>query len=156
MNQPTSPLQCASTAANRAHADPPQGYRPLFRTSPFLDATGPYFYKEQAQGFTIGLRVAEKHTNASGTVHGGLIATLADVSLGYVTATSQQPPLRMTTANLSIDYVGAARPGDWIESHVDIVKTGSRLAFAKALISVDGRPVASTSAVFLVVGNSGE
>lgn len=130
----------------------PEGYQPLFRTSPFLDATGPYFYKPTEQGFTVGLRVEQKHTNASGTVHGGLVATLADVSLGYVTATSQQPPLRMTTANLSIDYVGTAKLGDWIESQVQVIKAGSRLAFAKALISAAGKPVASTSAVFLVVG----
>ncbi|MGY2487207.1 PaaI family thioesterase [Cupriavidus sp. CP313] len=133
--------------------DLPQGYQPLFRTSPFLDATGPYFYKPMEQGFTVALRVEEKHTNASGTVHGGLVATLADISLGYVTATSQQPPLRMTTANLSIDYVGTAKLGDWIESQVEVIKAGSRLAFAKALISAGGRPVASASVVFLVVGS---
>ncbi|WP_354673459.1 PaaI family thioesterase [Cupriavidus alkaliphilus] len=133
-------------------ADLPEGYQPLFRTSPFLDATGPYFYKPLAQGFTVALRVEKKHTNASGTVHGGLVATLADVSLGYVTATSQQPPLRMTTANLNIDYVGTAKLGDWLESRVEVIKAGSRLAFAKALISAGGKPVASSSAVFLVVG----
>lgn len=134
----------------------PEGYEPLFRTSPFLDATGPYYYRRQDEGFTVGLRVEPKHTNASGTIHGGLIATIADVSLGYVTAFSAQPPLLMVTANLSIDYVGIARIGEWVEARVNVIKTGSRMAFAEALISAEGRSVARTSAVFAVVANRPE
>lgn len=133
----------------------PAGYEPLFRTSPFLDATGPWFYRRLAEGFVVGLRVDTRHTNASGTAHGGLIATLADIALGYVTASSQQPPLRMTTTGLGLDYVGAAKVGDWLEAQVTIIKVGSRLAFANALITADGAPVASTRASFLVVGTAG-
>jgi acyl-coenzyme A thioesterase 13 len=136
-------------------SDRPEGYEPLFRTSPFLDATGPYFYKKLDQGgFTVALKVLEKHTNASGTIHGGLVATLADVSLGYFTAMSQTPPLRMMTTNLSIDFVGTAKVGEWVESHVSIVKVGNRLAFANALITANEAPIASTTAVFLVIGQA--
>jgi uncharacterized protein (TIGR00369 family) len=130
----------------------PPGYEPLFRSSPFLDATGPWFYKPQDEGFLVGLRVADKHINAQGTAHGGLLATLADIALGYVTAMSQQPPLRMTTTSLGLDYVGAAKLGEWLEAQVSIVKVGSRLAFANALLTANGAPVASTRASFLVVG----
>ena len=87
----------------------PDGFVPLFRTSPFLDLTGPYFHRPLTQGFLIGLRIAPMHTNASGTWHGGAIATLADVALGYVTAASRKPPLRMVTSSLGIDYVWRRR-----------------------------------------------
>jgi acyl-coenzyme A thioesterase 13 len=129
----------------------PPGFKPLFRTSPFLDASGPFFHKPEESGFIVGLRVLDKHTNASGTAHGGLVATLADVSMGYVTAASKMPPLRMITASLGIDFVGTAQVGDWMESHVDVVKAGSRLAFVNARIAVDGACVASARAVFLVL-----
>ncbi|MBN3816965.1 PaaI family thioesterase [Paraburkholderia sp. Se-20369] len=132
-----------------------EGFQPLFRTSPFLDATGPYFYKPMDSGFVVGLRVHDKHTNASGTVHGGLVATLADVSIGYVTSLSKTPPLRMITTSLTIDYVGTAKKGDWVEAHVSIVKTGRRLAFANAVIKVGATPVASAAAVFLVLEDNG-
>ncbi|TCW85423.1 esterase [Burkholderia sp. SRS-46] len=132
-----------------------EGFQPLFRTSPFLDATGPYFYKPMDNGFVVGLRVHDKHTNASGTVHGGLVATLADVSIGYVTSMSKTPPLRMITTSLTIDYVGTAQKGDWVEAHVSIVKTGRRLAFANAVIKVGATPVASAAAVFLVLEDNG-
>jgi acyl-coenzyme A thioesterase 13 len=134
-------------------ADCPEGFLPLFRTSPFLDVAGPFFYKPGKDGFVVGLRVMNKHTNASGTVHGGLVATLADVSMGYVTVASQSSPLRMITANLDVDFVGMAKPGDWIESHVSVTKAGSRLAFASALIISAGVTIASTKAVFMVLSS---
>jgi acyl-coenzyme A thioesterase 13 len=134
----------------------PPGFEPLFRTSPFLDATGPYFYKPLDQGFVVGLRVADRHTSAAGmAAHGGLLATLADIALGYVTAMSQQPPLRMTTSSLGLDYVGAAKLGTWLEAHVTVVKVGSRMAFANALLTADGVTVASARATFVVVGSVG-
>lgn len=132
--------------------DCPPGFEPLFRTSPFLDATGPYFYKPLNQGFIVGLRISERHANVQGTAHGGLLATLADISLGYVTAMSQHPPLRMTTTSLSLDYVGSAKIGDWVEAHVSVIKVGSRMAFANAILMVGVTPVASTRASFMVVG----
>ena len=53
--------------------DPPPGFEPLFRTSPFLETTGPFFYRKEPQGgFVIGLRVLGKHANARGSAHGGL------------------------------------------------------------------------------------
>ena len=137
----------------------PDGFAPLFRTSPFLDLTGPYFHRPLARGFLVGLRVLPVHTDASGTLHGGAVATLADVALGYVTATSRTPPLRMVTASLGIDYVGAAQVGDWVQAEVQVTKAGSRLAFAQAVIRASGpqgeaQPVASARAVFLVVGSA--
>ena len=138
-----------------SNADCPPGFEPLFRSSPFLDATGPYFYKPLDQGFVVGLRIAEKHTNVQGTAHGGLLATLADIALGYVTAMSQQPPLRMTTTSLGLDYVGSAKLGDWLEAHVSVIKVGSRMAFANAMLMVGSTPVASARASFVVVGTIG-
>jgi uncharacterized protein (TIGR00369 family) len=132
--------------------DCPPGYKPLFRSSPFLDLTGPYFYKPLDDAFVVGLRVAAKHVNASGTVHGGSLATLADVSLGYVTAMSQHPPIRMMTTSLGLDYVGVAKVGDWLESQVSIVKVGHRLAFANLVIVSNDAPVATARATFLVIG----
>ncbi|MGM9515891.1 PaaI family thioesterase [Roseateles sp. DB2] len=133
-------------------AEPPAGYEPLFRTSPFLDATGPWFHRRTQEGFVVGLRIDKRHTNNAGTAHGGLIATLADIALGYVTASSQQVPLRMTTTHLSLDYVGGAALGAWLEARVSIVKVGSRLAVANAIIMADDTPVASAHASFLVLG----
>jgi acyl-coenzyme A thioesterase 13 len=111
-------------------AEIPASFERLFRTSPFLDTLGPFFYRRTEQGFVIGLQVADKHANARGSAHGGLLLTLADIALGYTAAASEDPPLALTTVNISADFVGHARVGDWLEAQVDIQKIGRRLVFA--------------------------
>jgi acyl-coenzyme A thioesterase 13 len=59
------------------------------------------------------------------------------------------------TASLSVDFAGAARPGDWIETSVDIQKLGSRLAFANAYFHVGDERIARASAVFQVLAADG-
>ena len=136
--------------------DLPPNFKPLFRTSPVLDLIGPLFCRGEGKGLVIGLRAERKHCNARGTVHGGILATLADVALGYVMAFSSDPPTRLVTANLSLDFAGAANAWDWLEAHVDILKQGSRLSFANCYITVGEQRVVRASAVFLVTGQLDE
>ena len=123
----------------------PEGFVPLFRTSPFLDTLGPFFYRPIGPGFIIGLRIAEKHGNARGTAHGGFLVTLADIALGYTAAASGGPPLKLTTINISADFAGHARVGDWLEARVDIQKIGRRLIFANAFLMVGSERIARVS-----------
>ena len=127
---------------------PPTGFEPLFRTSPFLETVGPFFYRNEPGGFVIGVRVLPKHLNARGSAHGGLLLTLADVALGYRAALSQDPPAALTTASLCADFAGAPKLGDWLEAHVEVQRVGSRLAFANAFLTVDGERLVRASAVF--------
>jgi acyl-coenzyme A thioesterase 13 len=132
--------------------DIPQSFRPLFRTSPVLDLIGPLFCRGEGIDLIIGLRVEAKHCNARGMVHGGILATLADVALGYTMAFSSTPPAGLVTANLSLDFAGTARIGDWLETHVDIQKKGRRLSFANCYITANDQRIVRASAVFLAAG----
>src|SRR5262245_56451884 len=109
--------------------DIPSGFRPLFRTSPVLDLIGPLYCRGEGADLVIGLRIEGKHCNARGTIHGGILATLADVALGYTMAFASNPPVSLVTANLTLDFAGTATIGDWLETSVEVLKRGSRLAF---------------------------
>ena len=124
----------------------------MFRNSPFLDLIGPLHFRGEGRNLVLGLRAQEKHCNSRGTVHGGILATLADVALGYTMAFLSDPPGRLVTANLSLDYAGTAKTGDWLEAHVDVQKQGSRLSFANCYIVVSGERIVRASAVFAVAG----
>jgi acyl-coenzyme A thioesterase 13 len=128
----------------------PAGFGPLFRTSPLLEALGPFYGKGTGPDLVIGLRVAEKHTNTRGTVHGGVLATIGDIALGYTLASGPSPPKSAVTASLTVDYVGVAKIGDWIEAKVDRSKIGKTLAFANAYLTVNGAQIARVSGVFAV------
>lgn len=133
-------------------AEIPPGFAPLVRTSPFLETIGPLYSAGVGASMIVGMRVQDKHTNARGALHGGVLAAIADVALGYGLATSTDPPTRMVTANLSVDYAGSGQVGDWVETSLDIQKLGSRMAFANVYFSVRGERIARASGVFLVVG----
>lgn len=126
----------------------PEGFEPLFRSSPFLDLLGPIFNKKSDQGLVIGLRAEQKHCNARGLVHGGVFSGLADVALGYNAAFQNDEPVPMVTASLTIDYAGAARPGEWIEIVTDVQKVGRTLAFANCYFSVNAKRIVRASGVF--------
>ncbi len=132
--------------------DIPREFRPLSRTSPVLDLIGPLYCRGEGVDLVVGLRAEAKHCNARGTVHGGILATLADVALGYTMAFSSTPPASLVTANLALDFAGTAKTGDWLEAHVEVQKRGTRLSFANCYICVNEQRIVRASAVFLVTG----
>ena len=132
----------------------PEGFGPLSRSSPALDLIGPVYARGRGAEFVLGLCVQTKHCNGRHVMHGGMLATLMDAALGYATAFVSDPPTPLLTANLTLDFAGAARVGDWVEVSVDIQKRGARLAFANGFASVAGERIARASGVFLVTGAS--
>jgi len=129
----------------------PEGFEPLFRTSPFLDLLGPIYNKKTDKGLVVGLQAAEKHCNARGLVHGGVFSSLADVALGYNAAFQGKEPTPIVTANLTIDYAGSAKLGEWIEIHTDVQKVGRSMAFANCYFLVGEKRIVRASGVFGVL-----
>ena len=130
--------------------DAAEGYTALFRSSPFLDRTGPFYSKGRGQTLSIGLRVLDHHLNARGLAHGGVLLTMADIALGYAMATAADPPISAVTSQLSADFAGSARLGDWVESRADIQKIGKTLAFANIYLLVGDARIVRASGVFAV------
>src|SRR5262249_50532274 len=110
----------------------PEGWRQRQRLSPFNALVGPLYERRSGGESSLGLRVEEKHANSRGICHGGVLATLADVALGYAihSRVEEGEARGFVTVQLSIDYAGSARIGGWIEAEVRIQRIGSRLAFA--------------------------
>lgn len=131
-------------------SDIPKDFSPLVRSSPFLDLLGPVYSKREKGILVLGLRIEKKHCNTRGFAHGGLLATLADAGLGSGVAFSREPPIPLVTASLTTDFAGSAQIGDWVEARIEIQKSGRRLAFANAYLSVDGKRIVRASAVFSV------
>jgi uncharacterized protein (TIGR00369 family) len=96
----------------------------------------------------VAIRAEEKHINSRGFVHGGVLCGLADLAIGYNLAYLQEPPLPLVTANLAVDFAGAARKGDWLECRVDIQRVGGRLAYANAYIWRGEERIVRASAIF--------
>ena len=137
--------------------DIPEGFRRVERPrpNPFNDMVGPFYERRRGKEVSLGLRIEERHTNSRGICHGGLLATMADLALGYaMLATGAHSSF--VTVSLSLDFAGSAKPGDWVESEVEVHKTGSRLAFANCYLLANGVRIVRASAIFAMSGNRGQ
>jgi uncharacterized protein (TIGR00369 family) len=126
----------------------PDGYVPYSRTSGYLALIGPVY--EAADGSGIGLRIDERHTNARGYLHAGLLVALADVLMGHTAQRAAPPGSSLVTASLTTDFISSARSGDWVRGEAAIRHVGRRLAFGGCEFTVDGRLVLAASGVFAV------
>jgi len=133
-------------------SDIPEGYELVQRTQGpgFAGLAGPFYAKREGRALSLGLRIEPRHLNSRGTCHGGLLATLADIALGYacVAASEDGQKKNFVTIDLSIEYMATTSAGDWLYSEVKVLNTDSRTAAAAGHLLVEGNPVARISANF--------
>jgi uncharacterized protein (TIGR00369 family) len=144
------------SAATAADLAPPEGFEPFYRKSPLTDPWEPIFCRRSPEKVVLGLRARDPHRNARGMIHGGLIAALADNAMGHsvaavMDAAGKKPEGGLVTVSLSVDYVGAAKLGQWIEFDTRYVKTGRTLCFAQCFVLADGEVIARADARFRVL-----
>jgi uncharacterized protein (TIGR00369 family) len=130
----------------------PEGYEVVQRSQGpgFGGLVGPFYAKREGRAISLGLRIEPRHLNSRGTCHGGLLATLADVALGYacVVAAEDGQGRNFVTIDLSIEYMASTQAGDWLYSEVQVLNANARTAAAAGHLLVEGRPVARISANF--------
>ena len=131
--------------------DIPEGFEPHFRKSPFTEPWEPLYSKKTDKSVSIGLRLARPHTNSRGLIHGGLIASLADNSMGYSCGQAMGWTTSFVTVSLAVDYIGSAQIGQWLAVECEVIKTGSTLCFAQSLIKADNVAIARANGTFRVV-----
>jgi acyl-coenzyme A thioesterase 13 len=152
----TLPRSAKPSAKRKPAGHPPAGFVLPPHPSHFRELIGPVYMRRMPgkplTALRFGLYVQPKHGNRSGNLHGGAVATLADIAMGYGCAYSAKPMLRLVTVSLSVDYIGSADLGDWIEARIDVIRTGRRVAFAQCDVWNGRKRIARASASFLVVG----
>ena len=104
----------------------PTGFRELTEASGFAAANGPWFEKIEDGRAICGFVPGPQHANALGIVHGGMLAAFLDSAMGVsVWQTLQR---RAVTLTLSLDYLGPARIGDWLEAVGEVVGHDEHMA----------------------------
>jgi uncharacterized protein (TIGR00369 family) len=130
----------------------PSGFVPYENQGPFLEYVGPIHVQQEGETLTLGLRAEERHANHRGTVQGGLLSTFADFALGRAIEADADDGKDRATVSLTVDFLKPAKPGDWIESRTKVDRVGGTLAFADCSLTVDGREVVRSRAVWVTAG----
>jgi uncharacterized protein (TIGR00369 family) len=135
----------------RMTASPPEGFAPHFRKSPVTEPWEPLFSRKLDGAVQIGLHLRAAHCNSRGLLHGGVIAALADNAMGLSCGLSLPSVEGLVTVSLTVDYVGSAKIGQWLQIGPRVLKTGKSMGFADALVTADGAVIARASATFRIL-----
>lgn len=143
MNEPTAPKVTLDICA-------PEGHAEHHFEGQFNNYFGPVFRHLHQPRLTF--QVGPQHLNPVSTLHGGALATSADmmITANYQGAGGQTA--HCPTINMSMDYVATAKLGQWLEAHVTLVKRTTKMMFVTALIRPMAKswraPAASTEFTF--------
>ena len=133
---------------------PPDPFTPHPRKSPLTTPWEPIYADIRDDRWLLAVEVREPHTNSRGGPHGGLIAALADnamgLSCGVMLARLKIPSNGLITVSLGLDYLAAAKLGQWLVFDTDFIKPGKSRGYAEATGSANGKPVARARATFKV------
>ena len=125
---------------------------PNFKQAPnmggYNDTIQPFYYFKDGKAMRMGLLVQDQHCNPAGICHGGALATFVDnvLAMGLVHHIGKME--FRPTINLTIDFVGAAKKGQWIESSIDFVHTTASLGFIATTIVGPNGPVVRANGQF--------
>jgi len=133
---------------------PPDGFQPHFRKSKFTDPWEPIYSQVLPRCVKLAVLLGEAHCNSRGFVHGGLIAGLSDNAMGLTCVAALRDDGRdvsgLVTVSMNTEFAGAAGLGSWLIVQPEAVKLGGNLAFARAILTADGAPIALASASFKI------
>ena len=104
---------------------------------------------------TMTLAVDRRHHNPIGTVHGGILADLADAAMGTAVATTLAEGETFTTTGLSLHFLEPVREG-LLRGQATVVRRGRRLAYAECdILTPDGALVARAQSTCFLARPSG-
>jgi uncharacterized protein (TIGR00369 family) len=124
-------------------------WRPLQASAGFLHTVGPIEWREVGDVFSMRFKVAAQHCNPVGSCHGGMLATFADVVLGFGVGHAAGTGAFMPTIGLTCEFLAPAPLGVWIFGSAEVVRRGRRIGVARCLLDSDaGGPVLHASGTF--------
>jgi len=116
---------------------PPKGFAPHFRKSPVTDPWEPLFSRQ--------IESAVRSAFISET-------SIAIPAAGSTVASSRHLLTTPWAVNLSVDYIGTAKLGQWLQIEPRVLRTGRSKSFADALITADGALIARANGIFRSLG----
>lgn len=125
----------------------PAGFEPLPARGGFEEVIGPIHVKQVDGAYVCGVAAEPRHANRRGVIHGGMLISLADHTLGMIVshALERQP---CATISLNTDFLSSARAGDWIECRGRITRATRSLVFITGELRVGDRLIATATGIW--------
>lgn len=101
----------------------------------------------------LRLEAGPDHANLQGTVHGGVLAALADTAAGLAVRSAIPPGSRHVSVNLDVQYLAPAGMGTLLATG-RVVRLGRRIAFAEADVTDAAGQIVSRAQVTIAVSRA--
>jgi len=139
-------------AAAEAILPPPPGFKPLeLNADGFIGTNGPLYGRLDKDGKPVlGLRIERRHCNPLVIAHGGCLAFLADMVLGFAVGATLEGRRLLPTISMNLDYLAPAPLGCWLEGEGRCLRVTRNLGFADALLTADGVPALRASGILKI------
>ena len=125
--------------------------RARFEASRFHGWVGMRLQRLVAGEADISLEIRPEHLNLMGSLHGGVIGSLADTATGIAMHAALDHGWTHVTTSIQVTYLAPGRIGDTVVARGRVVRRGRRFGYAEADVErSDGTLVARGTASFLV------
>ena len=146
-------LQTARRAVPGVSADLLKRLRKRLADSPALGWLSPSLEELGMDYCVLRLPYRPELTNGSGTIHGGILATLADSAVAFALATNFDGKMGFATADLTIHFLRRARSE--VRARARILKKGQRVNVGEVeIVDQAGDEVARVLATFILTTSS--
>ena len=122
------------------------GWTPRRGGGSFFALIGPLWARREDDGWAYAIVADERHLNPQGIVHGGMLTALADHALSAI-AWEDAGRRACVTIALDTQFMGAVRPGQFVEARGKVARRTSSLSFVQGGLWVGGHQVLAASAV---------
>ena len=112
---------------------------------------GFYLIAAEAGRAVIGMRVARRHKQVHGVVHGGVLAALADTAAGLATYTAVPRGTRVATVELKINYLEAVEEGT-LSAEARVLRAGKTLAVVECDVRDDKERLVAKALLTFSIG----
>ena len=117
--------------------------------NPMPGGIGTPWRRRQEGGWIYGLQTVADHANPAGAIHGGILVTFADHTLGcHVEAAADGAP--NVTIQLNTHFLAAVDPGSFLELRGEVTRATGSMVFIRGIISVQERDVAAVDGIWRV------
>jgi len=130
---------------------PPEGFAPMPLIDPFEIHVGPVFERSVNGARQFAIVIDDHHVNGRGILHGGMLATFADLALGAaVWDTTDKAPC--VTLGMQMQYLRSARKDDLVEVTPQLLRRTQALLFMRGDFTVAGETIFTAMSIWKLLG----
>jgi acyl-coenzyme A thioesterase PaaI-like protein len=100
------------------------------------------------RGAEYGFQARADHANGRGVIHGGILATFMDHSLGLMVRAATGGGMNLATIQLDLHYLAAAMPGIFLVGSGEITRQTRSVVFVRGTLRAGDTAVIAATGIW--------